>query len=326
MRKDTEYAYAVGRIRVLEKDLLDNEKLDRMIKAKNTEELFAVLNDSIYGKHASDIGNHSNYDAAINGALKETYDVLESIAPEPDVLMLFRQKYDFHNIKVILKSEFAGIDGEDLFIDVCNVPINVLKEEIKSRNYIDTPGYLVDAITQAIETFNINRDPQQIDLVVDREMFAAMKRISEETGYDFLINLVKLQIDLYNINTCVRIRNRENKQKYINNALIEGGKITLESAFFEASTEQFAEYIATYGYDGIIPEKDSSWTILEKNIDSALMNFIKKGKYIPVGIEPFVGYLLARENEAKVIRIILVGKINGFKPNEIRERIRNLYV
>ena len=39
-----------------------------------------------------------------------------------------------------------------------------------------------------------------------------------------------------------------------------------------------------------------------------------------------LGYLIARENEIKTVRIILTGKQNGFTDDAIRERIREMYV
>ena len=41
---------------------------------------------------------------------------------------------------------------------------------------------------------------------------------------------------------------------------------------------------------------------------------------------PGLGYLIARENEIKTVRIILTGKQNGFSDDAVRERIREMYV
>ena len=41
---------------------------------------------------------------------------------------------------------------------------------------------------------------------------------------------------------------------------------------------------------------------------------------------PLLGYLIARENEIKTVRIILTGKQNGFSDDAVRERIREMYV
>ena len=43
-------------------------------------------------------------------------------------------------------------------------------------------------------------------------------------------------------------------------------------------------------------------------MDDFLLSFVKGLKVEPHGIEPVIGYLLAKENEIRIIRIIMVGK------------------
>ena len=53
---------------------------------------------------------------------------------------------------------------------------------------------------------------------------------------------------------------------------------------------------------------------------------MKKAKTIPFGIEPIIGYIYAKENEIKLIRIIMVGQMNNVPKEVIRERLRDSYV
>ena len=39
-----------------------------------------------------------------------------------------------------------------------------------------------------------------------------------------------------------------------------------------------------------------------------------------------VAYVLAKENEIKTVRIILTARLNGLEEEQIRERIREMYV
>ena len=43
MSKDSSFAYAIGRIRAIEKRLLDKGKFDRMIESKTPEEAIKVV-------------------------------------------------------------------------------------------------------------------------------------------------------------------------------------------------------------------------------------------------------------------------------------------
>ena len=56
------------------------------------------------------------------------------------------------------------------------------------------------------------------------------------------------------------------------------------------------------------------------------MTIMKEAKFIPFGGEPLLAYIYAKETEIKVVRIIMVGKLNNISPEVIRERLRDIYV
>ena len=56
------------------------------------------------------------------------------------------------------------------------------------------------------------------------------------------------------------------------------------------------------------------------------MSIMKAAKIIPFGVEPFLAYIYAKETEIKIIRIIMVGKLNNIAAEVIRERLRDIYV
>jgi V/A-type H+-transporting ATPase subunit C len=101
---------------------------------------------------------------------------------------------------------------------------------------------------------------------------------------------------------------------------------------FDESLETLIDKLAYKDYSKVVEEgissymKTKSLTKFEKLSDDFMFELAKKGKYVAFGIEPLVGYLMAKENEVKIIRMIMVGKINEI-PNElIRERLRDVYV
>ncbi|MGB4132343.1 MAG: V-type ATPase subunit, partial [Tepidanaerobacteraceae bacterium] len=85
-------------------------------------------------------------------------------------------------------------------------------------------------------------------------------------------------------------------------------------------------------YKQLVEEGISQWestgspSLFEKLIDNFLISLARRGLYKPFGSETVIGYLAARENEIKLLRIIMVGKINGISSDMIRERLRDVYV
>ena len=61
-------------------------------------------------------------------------------------------------------------------------------------------------------------------------------------------------------------------------------------------------------------------------VDNYIMDLMKSAKMIPFGGEPLLAYIYAKETEIKVIRIIMVGKLNNIAGEVIRERLRDIYV
>lgn len=61
-------------------------------------------------------------------------------------------------------------------------------------------------------------------------------------------------------------------------------------------------------------------------MDNYLIELIKPSLTINFGPEPLFSYVLAKEAEIKILRIIMVSKLNKLSPDAIRERLRDLYV
>lgn len=143
-----------------------------------------------------------------------------------------------------------------------------------------------------------------------------------------------MQIDLNNIKMFVRIKAIGYQRDFLKKAFIEGG--SLDYGFFSDAmddpVDSLIDKLAMSDYSNVVAEglgdysKTKSLMRFEKLSDDFLLNYVKKGKYVAFGIEPIVGYIMAKENEAKLIRIIMVGKINHMENEVIRERLRDVYV
>jgi V/A-type H+-transporting ATPase subunit C len=75
-----------------------------------------------------------------------------------------------------------------------------------------------------------------------------------------------------------------------------------------------------------VEQSDGSLTAVERIADNFWMDMIRETKFIPVGLEVMVSFLLAHEYEVKNLRIVLAGKEAGIASETIRERIRDSYV
>ena len=115
---------------------------------------------------------------------------------------------------------------------------------------------------------------------------------------------------------------------------VNGGYVSLKVFMlsFDDTHERFAEKIASFGYADILTngaaylKETHKFTLFEKLCDNHLMQYVKKARYVSFGIEPSVGYIFAKENEFKTVRIIIASRLANLKAETIRERLRDTYV
>ena len=328
------YAYASARIRALETNMLDSARIDRMIEAESANEALKVLSEDAYGYSSNDIRDAHGYEVLLKEELKKVYDLLKHIAPDPQVFDLFLQRNDYHNIKVLLKAEFIGEENDGLLIEAGTIPTGKLKVMISDRNMGEMPLEMKQAIEKCLDVYQRTQDPQMIDVILDKASYSQMKQMAKNCKIDFIIKLVETMIDLENIKTFLRVKRLNKAWDFLSKVLLPGGSI--KEQFYierlEGTLESFIDDIQRTPYaaiaeEGILVYKDTgSLTKLEKRSDDFIMAYIKKARYTFLGIEPLVSYLLAKENEIKIARIVMVGKINRIAKETIRERLRDVYV
>jgi V/A-type H+-transporting ATPase subunit C len=331
---DSKYAYAVGRIRVIEDKLFDKNKIDRMVDAKTADEAFKLLIDSGYGYSNGDDITPYDYEVLLKEEYKKVYDLLLEMAPAAEVFDIFLRKNDYHNLKVLLKAEFLGIGNYDLLLEVSAIPIVDLEQMVKNREWTDMSDVMKNALEECINTFNKTQDPQMIDLILDRALYIQIKEDADKLDNSFVSELISIMIDLTNINILMRIKKIGKDWGFFKKAFLPGGSIK-EEVFFKnlnLSDEKLIDTLRNTEYEELSEEgitdyiKTGSFTKLEKLSDNYIISFIKKAKHISLGVQPLVAYLLAKENEIKILRIIMVSKINNIPSDVIRERLRDTYV
>ena len=57
-----------------------------------------------------------------------------------------------------------------------------------------------------------------------------------------------------------------------------------------------------------------------------LTEYVKEAKYKTLTPEPVAAYILAKETEAKCVRIIMTCKLHNIDAETIKERVREAYV
>jgi V/A-type H+/Na+-transporting ATPase subunit C len=330
---DTIYAYAVGRIRALETRLLDKSRFERMIDSSSAEEALKLIAESDYANAVSEIADVHDFEKMLSAELKAAFDLVMKISPRPGQIAILAQRYDVHNLKVLLKAKFMGIKS-DLIIDAGSLNPEKIEFAVSEDDYRDLPVKLRGAAEKICEDFLVHRDPQVIDLLLDQVLYEQLLQSAEEVGSDFLKGLFVRQIDLINLRSLIRVKRMGFDREFLKKVLLPQGMLPVDrlTGFLDEPLETLITSLAMTAYADLVGEGVRDWlekgtaSRLEKLSDDYITAYLKKGKWKPFGLEPLVGYLWAKEIEIKNIRLVLVGKINKLPAEAIRERLRDVYI
>jgi len=327
-----QHAHAVGRVRAKEPKLLDKAKMERMAEARNAEEALKVLGETEYADYLASLVSIHNFDKMLDQELRRVYREMRQLAPE--LVSIFARKFDYHNLKVIFKGYKLGEKRDDLLVrDIGNLPVDELTRAVNEDDYSKLPPSMGRAARQMAEAFRIDPDPQTADMLLERAMYAETAESVSGTDSPLLQDYFTFLTDLLNIKTYLRVRRTNRPKEFLQRALLPGGSLDMTSVVQLAEPlELLVDRLSHCPYSGVVEEgiqayqKTDTLTRFEKLADDFLLAHMKRAKYATFGLEPLAGYLLAKENELKVIRIIMVGKINQLPAEEIKERLRDVYV
>ena len=328
------YAYAVGRVRAMETSLLDRGKIERMVEASGAEEALKVLGESEYAEHIATLASVHDYETMLEQVLHSVYRELRRFAPDPELVDLFACRYDYHNLKVLFKANKLGEERDELLVsDVGKISLAALQRAVNDEDYRSLSRPMRDAAKQIAEALRLESNPQLVDLLLDRAMFAEMVEISNQLDYPYLHEYLVFLIDLLNVKTYLRVKRANLSREFLEQALLPFGRLDLTRLVqLSDPPEMLTDRLLSSSYAHFIEEaiqsyqKTDTLTRYEKLADDFLLNHIKKARYITFGPEPLAAFILAKENEVKLIRIIMVGKINQLPVEEIKERLRDVYV
>jgi len=330
-----EYTYAVGRIRELERGLLSKALLNKITEAADLASALNILIESDLGCYRFDIHNPIDFEASLNQELSYTYKVIRDISPYPFLYYIFSLRYSFHNIKILIKSKYLEEKNfSKILSEISTINIRNLEAVIKEEKYEEISVSFGSAIKKAISEYDKLKDPEIIDLTLDIERYNIISNILNDIEVPFLKKFIKINIDLNNIITSIRIKLRGEDKNYLRKVLIDGGDLDTKNILeiYNSPLSSWNTKFLKTDYEKVVKmglkdyQENNSLMEIERLRDDFILSFVKVGKIITFGIEPLVGFLVAKENDIKNIRIILSGKLNKLSPDQIKERVRDTYV
>ena len=328
-RKDTDYLCISAQIRSMERNLLDRARMERMLEAPTMGEAVRIVTE--LGYEAFD----PQSDASLNRALLQRrvalFEDLCRRVPEGRIIDVFKLKYDYHNLKVLIKSR--GSDVSALLVEAGRVPASTMERRRRDEGSWDFLDKTMAAVAKEAERVLAQTgDPQRSDALLDRAYYAEMLSLAQEAKCPYLTDYVRVSIDAANLRSVIRTLRMGRSAGFLKEFLFAGGSVSVDAALKAAvngAVEQTyrstpLRQAAQAGQEAV--ESGGSLTTFEKLCDDALLRQAGKARRIPFGVEVVIGYVAACEAELTNLRIILTGRMAGLKADTIRERLRESYV
>jgi V/A-type H+-transporting ATPase subunit C len=140
------------------------------------------------------------------------------------------------------------------------------------------------------------------------------------------MGLFRIQIDLTNVRTFLRLKFTESEQR---NVLIEGGYIETErfKAGIDAGYETLGSLFFATPYARVVDTAagyvaaNDSFLKVEQQCEEHLAGYLKETTRITAGPQPIVAYLLNKENEIRRVRLLLTARKSSLDAKLILDRI-----
>jgi len=329
-----DFSQAVIRIKVLEKKLLSRARLERMVDAKDMDEVFKILGETEYQQHLSSAARAEDYENILSGELRRVYALMDELTGEKVISQLLSLKYDYHNLKVIIKEKVLGRSLSHLYVPYGTADLSRIRTAVAQDDYSDVSQRFGEALKDTWNEYEKNKDPQMIDIILDRHYYRHLRVLADETEIPMFVDYVRNQVDFTNIKTLIRVKKMDKDMRFLEEVLLDGGSISRDKILYsindslDAILEKFRkEKIGRPLTEGLEAfRRTGRLSDFEKIIDNSLMEVNAPSRNIVFGPEPLFSYLHAKEAEIKALRIVMVSKINKLSPEVIRERLRDLYV
>jgi V/A-type H+/Na+-transporting ATPase subunit C len=320
-----DYTYASARIQALASLLLSQSQVELLVGAKDNDELYVVLYDTYLAPYLKRNTEHDILDS-LEEHISDTKEMLVSIAPDPKVLDMLWVKYDYHNLKTILKGMRAGLSEEAILRD-CYVQSIVNPAVLYSYCTSGTLGKHVPEFAHTFATAQKAKVPEQIGQACDLGYFTHIQSIARESGDEFAETYVRMLIDMYNLK--VLARGVLHEAFRVRHAVVPGGTHTLFENFDEAQlARRYAQYGGIEYWKKVLASvrEQKSTSILEKRADDAVTEWVKYAGLAEFCLADIVRYFHAVKNNAQIISTIVKATRAEMPEKMLRGILRSLYV
>ena len=317
--------FAIGNLRARENRLLKSGDLNQLSAAKSTDELAKMLTDRGIG--ATDT---ADVPRLLSEETEKLWEYVTENAPDMSAFEPFLYENDFHNYKAVLKGVVRGREYGGLLILPATVEISVIERAVKDKHFDLLPEFMRSAADESYSVFTKTGDSQLADCIIDAGLMTAQLNKAKKIGNPIILKLITVTVFYNNMKAALRAAKANKSSAFLETLITETGVVSKKAMIAAALSgeEKLLELMSKameIGGGEAVEAYRRSPAEFEKFADDCVIKAARQCKIITLGIEPIVGYMLARKAEITDLRIIYSGIKTGQPTEKTRERLRELY-
>ncbi len=319
-----QYTYAVARIRAREVSLLSRQDVNRLMACESYEDCVNVLRDKGWGNEALAVESSVfDYQLMLRAEERKLWRLISELVADREPFRVILLPIDYHNLKAAIKGYITESLSEDLFLPSGTVEVSCLSKCIEAGSFTDLPQKMVEPAREAFEKLLHTGDGQLCDNIIDKAMLNAIKAEGESSKVGLIKTYAEFFVASSDIKIALRSQLMSKGREFLSSALVECDSLNVKKLSEVAMMSQadLFEYLEFTPYADVISFVVESLQRFDIWRDNKIIEIIEAEKYNCFSIGPIIAYILARQNEIKVARIILSGKLNRVETGLIKERL-----
>ena len=316
------YVFAVARIRAKERLLLSDADIRQMAAMPDLKMILGFLEEHGWGEDGE-----TDMESMLAAEEEKTRQLMNQLGVEGSSMEVLFYPQIYHNLKAAIKEICTEEENRDAFYPHERFGREQMLKILRDGPYAALPGHMQKVAREAKELMLTTRDGQRCDFMVDRACLDAQESVAETTKDALLADYLESQVAVSDIRIAVRAQKTGRPLNVIQEALAPCHSLDVKALARAAveGEENIHAFLEGHGYAEGSAALKESFASFERWCDDRLTKAILPQKRGMDTSGPIVAYYLAKQNEIKMVRILLTAKANGFPDEVITERIRQMY-
>jgi V/A-type H+-transporting ATPase subunit C len=331
--KHATWAYIVARVKVMKRKLIPSEEYKKLLNM-SFDEIVRYLEETEYKKEIDELAYKYSgprlLDYALTLNLGRTYKKIQDVSfgLAREIITEYLRRWDIWNIITIIRGKLAGVSVEE--IEEAIVPVgsytiefyrSLIPKELDEivKTFEGTPYY---EYLSKVGQISLSEIEDGLYKVYYQRILAEKP---SELALKLFIDFIRMEIDIKNIKTILRLKREDTPTDEIMKRIIPGGFELTEdecAKLCAMSWDELTKSLEGYWFFKGIEGLEDDLSRVEIQFDKAWMQEVaKRASNYPLSILPVLQYMVLKKIEVDNLRTLGWGKWQNIPKEEIESQL-----